>query len=315
LHIFNSLFKTFIILLTINIIRLMAKSVTSRVDYLTIDKNEFRLTVAKRLEIGKEIIERKIGSLAVSNACWAEFIKWDFYNLEMIRNAFEFPDNVHANTYDRNRSMGGGIYFSGEERKEPTIQEKIESVRGEMSSQVWKLERFYEKIELFKVKIDTNQLKTPVQSKLDNLLHLLKRFHKVCQEFRSRRSEREPLVVKDEYDVQYLLGSLLKIYFDDIRTEEYSPSNSGANTRIDFALKEEKIIIETKMTKDGQSTKSLGEELLIDIGRYKSYTYCKSLVIFIYDKGDNIVNKRGFANDIESQGTENFNIFVVINPY
>ncbi|WP_208643487.1 hypothetical protein [Pedobacter miscanthi] len=255
-----------------------------------------------------------MNSLAVMKICWADFIKWDFYNLEMLKNAFEFPDNAYADKYDRNRRMAGGIFFSGERRKEPTEHEQIESTRSEMTSQVTKLERFYEQIELLKVKIDPAQRKAAGEKKLDQLLNLLKRFHKVAQEFRSRRADREPLVIRDEYDVQYVLGALLKIYFDDIRPEDYSPSHSGANTKVDFVLKKEQIIIETKMTREGQTIKSLGEELLTDTGRYKGHPDCKTLVIFIYDKGDFITNKHGFSSDIESQASEKMAVHVVINP-
>lgn len=80
-------------------------------------------------------------------------------------------------------------------------------------------------------------------------------------------------------------------------------------------MKEERIILETKMTKESQSTKSLVEELLVDIGRYKSYPDFKHLVIFIYDKGDRIINKSGFAKDIENQRTDQLAISVVITPY
>ncbi|MFA6072410.1 MAG: hypothetical protein WC810_27930, partial [Janthinobacterium sp.] len=75
-----------------------------------------------------------------SGACWKEFIIWDQYNLEMIRQAFEFPDNVYAEDYNRIRDSVGGIYFPGT-YKEPTMQESIESTRSEMSAQIWKFER------------------------------------------------------------------------------------------------------------------------------------------------------------------------------
>jgi len=284
-----------------------------RIDYLTRDKSEFQKQVLNRLAIGKEFVERKMSTKEESEACWKEFIIWDQYNLEMIRQAFEFPDNVYAEDYNRIRDSVGGIYFPGT-YKEPTIQESIESTRSEMSAQVWKFERFSEKIELLKVKIDPNQHTKSHKYDLNDLLKLLHRFHKVAQELRFRRSDREPIVIRDEYDLQYLIGALLKLYFDDVRPEEYSPSNAGANTRLDFVLKEEKIIIETKMTNETLKAKTLGEELLIDIGRYKSYPNCRNLVIFVYDKGDYIANKRGLIVDLEKQSTKEMTISVVIVP-
>lgn len=290
----------------------MIKS-NGRIDYLTRDKSEFQKQVLNRLAIGIEFVERRMSTKEESEACWKEFIIWDQYNLEMIRQAFEFPDNVYAEDYNRIRASVGGFYFPGK-RKEPTVQESIESTRNEMSAQVWKFERFSEKIELLKVKIDPDQHTKSHKYDLDDLLKFLRRFHKVAQELRSRRSDREPIVIRDEYDVQYLLGALLKLYFDDVRPEDYSPSYAGANTRLDFVLKEEKIIIETKMTNETLKAKTLGEELLIDIGRYKSYPDCRNLVIFVYDKGDYITNKRGLISDLEKQSTQEMTVSVVIVP-
>lgn len=290
----------------------MAKN-SARVDYLITDKQEFKQKVEERLQVGKDFVARKMVTLAESADCWKEFIKWDHYNLEMIKQAFEYPDNVYAYDYDRTKDSAGGIYFSGN-RREPTVQEQIESTRSEMDAQVWRFERFSEKIELLKIKPGLILSTQPVKSGLDNLLTLLSRYHKVAQEFRNRRTDREPFVIKDEYDVQYLLGALLKLYFDDIRPEDYSPSNAGANTRVDFALKDERIIVETKMINDNLKVKTLGEELLIDIGRYKAYPNCDHLVILIYDKGDHIINKRGFIADLEHQSSNELKVKVVIQP-
>ena len=59
--------------------------------------------------------------------------------------------------------------------------------------------------------------------------------------------------IKDEYDVQDLLNALLRLNFDDVRPEEYTPSYAGSSTRVDFLLKKEKIVIEVKKTRKVQS--------------------------------------------------------------
>ena len=68
------------------------------------------------------------------------------------------------------------------------------------------------------------------------------------------------------------------------------------------------------MTSETLNTKTLGEELLIDIGRYKSYPNCRRLVLFVYDKGDYITNKRGLIADLEKQSTKEMTVSVVIVP-
>ena len=171
---------------------------------------------------------------------------------------------------------------------------------------------------LFEIKraneIATN---TPIDSReraflrLDNLFN---NFHRVAQELRDRYSGRRTLLIKDEYDVQDLLNALLRVDFHDVRPEDYSPSNSGSNSRIDFILKNEKIGIEVKMTNKNLKDKKIGEELLIDIGRYKEHPDCSSLIIFIYDQLDFIRNKQGLKRDLEQNSSEEFTIKVYINP-
>jgi hypothetical protein len=285
---------------------------TEAIAHLIKDKEEFKSKVADQLAIGHEYLTRNVATREELQQCWDEFIDWDYYNQEMIRQAFDIPDNVYAEEYKR-FTGGFGITFPGS-YKPPSFQESVESNRKEMRHQVRKLKTFLNKIELLRVKPGLIILKPVKEPAVDKLIALLKRFHKVAQELRERRAEREPLVIKDEYDVQYLLNALLKLHFDDVRQEEFSPSNSGANTRLDFVLKNEGIVLETKMPHEKLKPKTLGEELLIDIGRYKAYPGITDLVIFIYDKADHITNKRGFSADLEKQSTPEIKVSVVIIP-
>jgi hypothetical protein len=76
--------------------------------------------------------------------------------------------------------------------------------------------------------------------------HICSRFHLVTKQLRTRYADRDSLIVADEYDVQDLLHALLKIDFDDIRPEEWTPSYAGGSSRVDFLLKNEQIIVEVK---------------------------------------------------------------------
>jgi hypothetical protein len=70
----------------------------------------------------------------------------------------------------------------------------------------------------------------------------------------------------------------------------------------------------SSLTKDSLSHKKLGEELLVDIAKYKEYPNCDQFVIFIYDRIDKIPNKAGFKNDLEKQSTTKMKVHAVINP-
>src|SRR5262249_20623618 len=86
------------------------------------------------------------------------------------------------------------------------------------------------------------------QSALVRSLQVADSFHRVALRLRTRRGQRPPVTIADEYDVQYVLGGLLASSFDDVRPEEWTPSYAGGASRVDFLLKNEAIAIETKMT-------------------------------------------------------------------
>lgn len=138
-------------------------------------------------------------------------------------------------------------------------------------------------------------------SAIQNLNIIFSSFHKVVRQLKSRRSNRKPLEIKDEYDVQDLLYALLRLYFDDIRPEEWTPSYAGRPARVDFLLKNERVVIEVKKTREGLGDKELGEQLIIDIDKYKKHPDCEKLVCFVYDPEERIHNPVGIMNDLNKQ--------------
>lgn len=135
----------------------------------------------------------------------------------------------------------------------------------------------------------------------DALEKLFLRFHKVARQLRSRYSGRQTLEIEDEYDVQDLLHALLQLYFDDIRAEEWTPSYAGKCARVDFLLKKEKVVIEVKKTRQGLADKEIGDQLIIDVDRYKVHQDCKKLVCFVYDPEGRIGNPNGIMDDLNKQ--------------
>jgi len=137
-----------------------------------------------------------------------------------------------------------------------------------------------------------------VPNAIATMEYLCKRFHLVVRQLRSRHNGRQTLQIEDEYDVQDLLHALLTIYFDDIRPEEWTPSYAGGSSRMDFLLKQEQIVVEVKKTRNGLGAKEVGDQLLIDIQRYKTHPDCKTLFCFVYDPDGRISNPRGIENDL-----------------
>jgi len=150
-------------------------------------------------------------------------------------------------------------------------------------------------------------------SAMDKVELLIRRFHKVARQLQSRHALRSTIEINDEYDVQDLFESLLRIYFDDVRPEEFVPSYAGASSRVDFLLKEEKIIIEIKKTRKGLSAKEIGEQLIIDSRRYQEHPDCRQLICFVYDPEGRVVNPRGLENDLTKE-INGVSVAVFITP-
>lgn len=139
---------------------------------------------------------------------------------------------------------------------------------------------------------------------------IFSRFHKVARQLRTRHDNRETLTIKDEYDVQDLLHALLLIYFDDVRSEEWTPSYAGGSVRADFLLKDCKTFIEVKKTRDSLTAKKLGEELIIDCEKYKNHPDCEKLYCFIYDPEGLLGNPAGIKNDLENAHKDFLKVFI-----
>lgn len=139
------------------------------------------------------------------------------------------------------------------------------------------------------------------------------RFHSVVKEVNQRHQGRPTLEINDEYDVQDFLRSLLRLHFEDIRDEEWTPSYAGASARMDLLLKNEKIVIEVKMTRKGLGQKKVREQLIIDKAYYKGHKDCKKLYCFVYDPEERIRNPRGFEKDL-SDRTPDLETKVVVVP-
>lgn len=217
-----------------------------------------------------------------------------------------FSCNEVSKWYDKNINdiLSNEYVYNKEVHKEN--QKNIKNIVDELTTNQDKYKKHIEECY-------NNETKNTKEANVDTIINLMSRFHLVVKQLRDRYSDRETLDVSDEYDVQDLLHSLLYIYCDDVRSEEWTPSYAGKCSRQDFLLKNEKIVIETKKTRKGLDSKKLAEELIIDIARYKSHPDCKTLICFVYDPEERISNPRGIEADL-TRITDGVNVIVVIKP-
>ncbi|MGH7147015.1 MAG: hypothetical protein ACREIJ_03840 [Nitrospiraceae bacterium] len=160
------------------------------------------------------------------------------------------------------------------------------------------------------IKREAREDQSPI-SEIAILERLLRRFHRTIRQLKHRHDDRPPLLIEDEYDVQDLLQAMLRGLFDDVRPEEYTPSYGGAASRMDFLLKSEQIVLETKMASPTLRDKQIGEQLIIDIKRYQSHPDCHHLLCFIYDPAGYLKNPSGLENDL-SRGHDKLKVKVIV---
>ncbi|AGB15523.1 hypothetical protein Halru_0902 [Halovivax ruber XH-70] len=139
------------------------------------------------------------------------------------------------------------------------------------------------------------------RSAVDKVEFLFERFDQIATPLQNRSRERDPVSMQDEYDVQYLLHGLLKLYFDDVRAEEYFKRHAGKNPRIDFLLEEYGIGIEVKRPSENRTMESIRIALAEDKELYRKDSSCEKLLIFIYDPERRIENAPEFKMSLSEE--------------
>jgi len=153
---------------------------------------------------------------------------------------------------------------------------------------------------------------TSFSGALQQILQLAETFHRAALSLRHRQHQRPDFEMQNEYDVQDLFGAMLLTRFQEVRREEYGPSYAGASTRSDFYLKDDSLVLEMKMIREGLNDKKLGEELINDIAHYKQRN-CKVVVCFVYDPEHKLKNPAVLEADL-SKPTDGMEVKVIIRP-
>jgi hypothetical protein len=147
----------------------------------------------------------------------------------------------------------------------------------------------------------------------DRVEVLCRRFHAVARQLRQRHAGRVTLDITDEYDVQDLMHALLRLDFVDVRAEEWCPSYAGKNARMDFLLKQERIVLELKKTRRSLSASDIGDQLIVDVARYAGHPDCSKMVCFVYDPDALLGNPAELERDLSGK-YEDLQVVVIVAP-
>jgi hypothetical protein len=128
------------------------------------------------------------------------------------------------------------------------------------------------------------------QDALSVVLRALDGFSEIARRLRTRRKGKSPFMIEDEYDVQDLLYAILKPHIPDLSDEEWTEKDATRAKRIDFVSSSARLGIEAKIIRNTDHAKDISEELKIDIESYYIHPSCDTLVFFIYDPKNLLVD-------------------------
>jgi hypothetical protein len=129
---------------------------------------------------------------------------------------------------------------------------------------------------------------------------ICRNFDRFVRALQKRHDNRPAFEVNDEYDVQDLMHGLLLLHFDVVIPEDTAPARAGNKSRLDFLLKRERVVVETKMTRKSLRQSDAHNELVADRDRYKSHPDCDVLVCLVYDPERLFHNAAAFELDLNS---------------
>lgn len=125
-----------------------------------------------------------------------------------------------------------------------------------------------------------------------------------------RHADREPFMLENEYDVQDVLHAVLRLFFDDVRPEETTPSHAGKHALMDFLVPEVGTVIEAKYVRDRAHGKKVNEEIIVDVARYKPR--CHLMLALIYDPKKHIDNPKGVISDLANNSSDDMEVCAFI---
>jgi hypothetical protein len=226
------------------------------------------------------------------------------FNINLINKAFGKPSENLSSYYSAEHP--GAIYAGmSDDEWERIYLDGLNSIHKLFQGFISQLEAFTEE--------DNCGAKQGSYSSVEKIQTICDRFPLIVRSLRKRYKNRPTISVSDEYDVQDIFRVLLALYFDDIRPEEWVPSYAGGNSRMDFLLKRESIVIEIKKTRETLKDKDIGDQLIIDIARYQTHPECKALFCFVYDPEGFISNPIGLERDL-ARKDNNLEVIVIIAP-
>lgn len=136
-------------------------------DALIISKSDFTSKLLERIELGKQIFERSVINIGELEDNRQEYIRWNDFNSEYLKQSFNNEQNQYKEDYD-NVNFYTGLYNSA-----ATPNDKLQALKSNISKKMEYLVRLAEKVELLKSNVEGKTIKNVQENKpLTNENHI-----------------------------------------------------------------------------------------------------------------------------------------------
>ena len=119
--------------------------------------------------------------------------------------------------------------------------------------------------------------------------------------------------MEDDYDLQDLLCALLRVEFDEVGSDEWTPPYTAGSPRTTLFIDKDRVAIIAKKTRSGLTPKELAEHIAADTKQYAARAHCTTLFCFIYDPEGRIGSPKRLETDLTSV-SDAFTVEVLIAP-
>lgn len=102
----------------------------------------------------------------------------------------------------------------------------------------------------------------------------------------------------NESELQKFIYAVLRSLFVSVEFEDPTEKRCERSSRLDFVLKDHKIIIEVKFVRDQKHAKEIYNELAEDYPKYSTSPYGETIINYIYDPDKNIANHEQFKKEL-----------------
>ncbi len=139
------------------------------------------------------------------------------------------------------------------------------------------------------------------------------RLHAVACQLRLRDDARPTIEIQDDLDVQDLLRALLKMEFDDVGVEEWTPSYAENTALSALLLNGEHITVVAKKTRPGLTTKELAERIAADAAFHAARRQPGTLFCFVYDPEGRVGSPKQLETELADTGN-GYAVEVLVAP-